>query len=77
MNSKKKRSADLAVATEPLKRCPLDKPDCLEHQCSFFQELEDWKGCGLRLVEAVIKEVMGEGARWVDEILGLRSERSK
>lgn len=77
MDSKKKNCGDLALPTEPLERCPLGNPECLEDQCPFFQELDDWKGCGLRLAEAVIKEFMGEGARWLDDILGLSSKGPK
>lgn len=77
MQSKKKKYGDLALPIEPLQTCPLGKPECTEDQCPFFQELEDWQGCGLRLVEAVIKEIMGEGARWIDYVLGLSSKRPK
>ena len=72
-----KRSGDLAVPNEPGQKCPLGHVECLEDRCALYEELEDWQGCGLRLVEAVIKEVMRDGARWLDDLLGLSSKGPK
>lgn len=81
MDTKDKKSGDLEIPSEALKTCPLGHAECLEHRCAFYEQLEDCQSrdtdCLLRQVEAVIKEVMGEGARWLDALLGLSSKGPK
>lgn len=53
--------------------CPIVDGACTEEQCPLWMILDDWQGCTMAGAQDWLQQIIEDGAKALDAILGLRS----
>lgn len=51
--------------------CPIVEGACTEEKCLLWMILDDWQGCSMAGAQEWLQQIIGDGAKKLDAILGL------